>query len=147
MARRILRRLNPTTAPGVTAMAALAASLAGATGERRTLDKLVADLVAAAGATGPTGHVVLEPGRRDGQLRLRLVIANDTPGAHRAWRIRPITPSAAPAAAAAVRINAKGNGVAVATLDALALPSDVPLVVELLTDTPDATVLAIGALA
>ena len=146
MARRVLRRLNPTTAPGVTAIAALAASLAGAAGERRTLDKLAADLVAPGGTTGPTGHVVLEPGRRDGQLRLRLVIANDIPGAHRTWRLRPITPSAAPTAAAAVRINAKGNSVAVATLDALALPSDVPLVVELLTDADDATVLAIGAL-
>jgi hypothetical protein len=148
MARRVLRQLRPGVAPGATAIVALAVSLAGAAVDRRSLDKLVADLAPPIGVDGPTGHVVVEPGRRDGELRIRLILSNDTPGAQRTWRIRPTTAAAAvPTAEASVRVNARGHAVAVVDVAAHALPADVPLVVEILDPADDATVLARGALA
>lgn len=148
MARRVFRQLRPGAAPGATAIAALAASLAGAAVDRRDLARLVADLAPPAGVHGPTGHVVVEPGRRAGELRVRLILSHDKPGAHRRWRIRPAaTVAAAPAAGASLRINARGHGVAVVHLAVLDLPADVPLVVEILDPTDDGTVLARGALA
>lgn len=116
MARRVLKQLRPTVVPGVSALVALIVTAAGAVGARTGLTaRWMAELAPPAGVAGPTGHATFELARRTGELTVRLVLSNDTPGAHRTWRLRD-SHGAVVTTAAAVRINAKGNGVAVLTL-------------------------------
>lgn len=129
MPRRIaaLPPLRPVLAPGVTALVSAVARLSG----RRAVADVAATDGAAGGelsvarrwtteltpteASGPTGHAVVEAGRRPGELRLRLVVSGDTPGARRTWRLRH--PDSSPAThAVQLRINARGNGVATLVL-------------------------------
>lgn len=139
MARRALKQLRPTIVPTVSALVAVLASIAG--GDRSGLPaRFMAELAPPAGVTGPTGHVTLEPGRRAGEVKVRLILSNDTPGAQRTWCLRDPRQDAVLGTGTAVRINAKGNGVAVLTL-----PLDLPALPALVVEVHDAgTLVASG---
>lgn len=142
MARRVLKQLRPAIVPGVSALVAILATAAGTLGDRTGLTaRWMAELAPPAGVAGPTGHATFEPGRRAGEVKVRLILSNDTPGAQRTWRVRD-TRGAVLGATAAVRINAKGNGVAVLTLTG-DLPAPPDLVIEVHADE---TLVASGAI-
>jgi hypothetical protein len=140
MARRARTPLRSTLAPGVTALVTLLASAAAS--ERGGAEsRRIADLAPPPGGEGPIGHAVLEPGRRRGEFRLRLVLSNDLPGAHRTWRLRAPTGGTVHPLAP-LRVNARGNAVAVVTL-----PGTLAAAPRLLIEVHDAgTILASGLL-
>lgn len=125
MHRKTITRLKPLLMPGFSAMLALL-SITSAPQSARAMAFAIArwsaDLVPPNGAIGPHGTVVVEPGRRPNQTRVRVVISGDTPGALRPWHLHSgICGESAPIvgpeqAYARIRINARGNGVAVIDL-------------------------------
>jgi len=84
------------------------------------------DLAPHLGDTGPHGTVVVEPGAKPNHTLVRVVISGDTPGAMRPWHLhsgtcggegRGVGPIFGPEQSyARIRINARGNGVAVVDL-------------------------------
>jgi hypothetical protein len=106
----LLALLSLTTAPQTARAMAHAAA------------KWSAELAPPNGALGPHGMVVLEPGRKLNHTRVRVVISGDTPGALRPWHLHSglcgeQAPIVGPEKAyAKIRINARGNGVAVIDL-------------------------------
>ncbi len=125
MSRSSLTRLKPLLMPGFTALLALL-SLKSAPQTARAMAYAVAkwsaELAPPNGGVGPHGSVVLEPGRHPNHTRVRVVISGDTPGALRPWHLHAGTcgapgPIVGPAESyARIRINARGNGVAVIEL-------------------------------
>jgi superoxide dismutase, Cu-Zn family len=125
MGRRTLNRLKPLLMPGVSAVLALFTLTLAPQNLRamaHALGQWSAELAPPAGAVGPHGTVILEPGRQPNQTRVRVVISGDTPGAVRPWHLHAgvIGDSAPivgpPAAYSAIRINKRGNGVAIINL-------------------------------
>jgi len=120
-----IARLRPIILPGFSAMLALlsmtsAPTTAGAMVHAHA--KWSADLAPPNGAAGPHGSVVLEPGKRPNSTLVRVVISGDTPGALRPWHLHAgqcgeqgsvVGPEKS---YARIRINARGNGVAVIEL-------------------------------
>jgi superoxide dismutase, Cu-Zn family len=125
MTRRTITRLKPLLMPGFSALLALL-SLTSAPQNARAMAHAVArwsaELAPPNGAVGPHGSVVLEPGKQPNHTRVRVIISGDTPGALRPWHLHAgVCGEAAPIvgpeqAYARIRINAKGNGVAVIEL-------------------------------
>lgn len=125
MNRPTIARLKPLIVPGFSAMMALL-SLTSAPSTARAmvhaLAKWSADLAPPGGALGPHGSVVLEPGKRPNSTLVRVVISGDTPGALRPWHLHTGMcgeqgPIVGPEQSyARIRINARGNGVAVIEL-------------------------------
>ena len=125
MNRPAIARLKPLVLPGFSAILALR-SLTSAPSTARAmahaLTKWCADLAPPDGVTGPHGSVVLEPGRRPSSTLVRVVISGDTPGALRPWHLHTgmcggLGPIVGPEQSyARIRINARGNGVAVIEL-------------------------------
>jgi len=125
VSRTSFTRLKPLLMPGFTALLALL-SLNSAPQTARAMAVAVArwsaELVPPNGAIGPHGSVVLEPGRHPNHTRVRVVISGDTPGALRPWHLHAGTcgavgPIVGPENSyARIRINARGNGVAVIEL-------------------------------
>ncbi len=125
MNHRTITRLKPLLMPGFSAMLALL-SLTTAPQTARAMAHAVAkwsaDLAPPNGAIGPYGSVVVEPGRQPNHIRVRVVISGDTPGALRPWHLHTgmcgeQAPIVGPEQAyAKIRINARGNGVAVIDL-------------------------------
>lgn len=125
MNRRSIVRLTPLMMPDFSAMLALLSlttAPATARAMAHALAKWSADLAPPNGAIGPHGSVVLEPGRKLNHTRVRVVISGDTPGALRPWHLHSglcgeQAPIVGPEQAyARIRINARGNGVAVIDL-------------------------------
>ena len=125
MNRPAIARSKPLVLPGFSAMLALlsltsAPSTACAMGN--ALTKWCADLAPPDGDTGPHGSVVLEPGKRPNSTLVRVVISGDAPGALRPWYLYNGMcggqgPIVGPEQSyARIRINARGNGVAVIEL-------------------------------
>jgi hypothetical protein len=125
MNRPTITRLKPLILPGFSAILALlsltsAPTTAGAM--VHALAKWSAELAPPNGAIGPHGSVVLEQGRRPNSTRVRIVISGDTPGALRPWHLHTGLcgeqgPILGPEQSyARIRINARGNGVAVIEL-------------------------------
>lgn len=125
MSRRGINRLTPLSMPGfrfllallsLTPVATSAGAMAG------TLLKWSADLAPPNGAVGPHGTVVVEPGRQPNHTRIRVVISGDTPGALRPWHVHEGLcgeqgPIMGPEQLyGRIRINGRGNGVAVLEL-------------------------------
>jgi hypothetical protein len=87
-----------------------------------TLLKWSAELAPPNGTVGPHGTVVLEPGRQPNHTRIRVVISGDTPGALRPWHLHAGVcgepgPIMGPEQLyGRIRINGRGNGVAVLEL-------------------------------
>lgn len=118
-------RLTPLLMPGFSAILALL-SLTTAPSAAHALAfavaKWSAELAPPNGAIGPHGTVVLERGRQPNHTRVRVVISGDTPGALRPWHLHTGQcgeqgPIVGPEQAyAQIRINARGNGVAVVDL-------------------------------
>jgi superoxide dismutase, Cu-Zn family len=125
MPRKTITRLKPLLMPGFSAMLALL-SLTTAPQSARAMAYAIArwsaDLAPPNGAIGPHGSVVLEPGRQPNVTRVRVVISGDTPGALRPWHLHAgfcgeQGPIVGPEKLyARIRINARGNGVAVIDL-------------------------------
>ena len=122
---RTITRLKPILMPGFSAILALL-SLTTAPLSARAMTHAIArwsaDLAPPNGAVGPHGSVVVEPGRQPNHTRVRVVISGDTPGAVRPWHLHSgvcgeSSPIVGPELAyAKIRINARGNGVAVIDL-------------------------------
>jgi hypothetical protein len=129
--RSLTRRITPLIMPGFVALLALLSSTTTPLAARamwHAATRWTAELVPAGnGAAGPHGTVVLQPARQPNHVTVRVVISGDTPGAHRAWQVRagPVDGDGSvlgPADAyATIRINRRGNGVAVIDLP-IALP-------------------------
>lgn len=111
--------------PGFTALLAMLSLSAAPETVRalgHALTKWSAELAPPGGHAGPHGTVVLERGRQPNHTRVRVVISGDTPGALRPWHLHSGTcgepaPIVGPEQAyARIRINARGNGVAVIDL-------------------------------
>lgn len=125
MSRRTITRLKPILVPGFSALLAML-SLTTAPQTARAMASAVArwraELAPPNGAIGPHGLVVVEPGRQPNHIRVRVVISGDTPGAVRPWHLHAglcgeLAPILGPEQSyARIRINAKGNGVAVIEL-------------------------------
>ncbi len=122
---RPITRLKPLVLPGFSAMLALLSLTTTPSTARamaHAIAKWSADLAPPNGAIGPHGSVVIEPGRKLDQTRVRVVISGDTPGARRPWHLHSgICGEQAPIVGpeqvyAKIRINARGNGVAVIDL-------------------------------
>lgn len=120
-----IARLKPIILPGFSAMLALLSMTSAPTTARamvHALTKWSADLAPPNGAVGPHGSVVLEPGKRPNSTLVRVVISGDTPGAFRPWHLHAGQcgdpgPVVGPEQSyARIRINARGNGVAVIEL-------------------------------
>jgi superoxide dismutase, Cu-Zn family len=125
MARRTIARLKPLLMPGVTAilaMLALTAAPLNAGAMLHAVARWSAELAPPNGGVGPHGTVVVEPGKRPNQTRVRVIISGDTPGAVRPWHLHAgicghDAPIVGPEKSyARIRINARGNGVAVIEL-------------------------------
>ena len=125
MDRKTITRLKPIIMPGfsaILAMLSLTTTPASARAMAYAVAKWSAELAPPNGAVGPHGSVVLEPGRQPNHTRVRVVISGDTPGALRPWHLHTGTcgeqgPIVGPEQAYAnIRINARGNGVAVIDL-------------------------------
>ncbi|MCC7052471.1 MAG: hypothetical protein IT355_04335 [Gemmatimonadaceae bacterium] len=125
MDRRTISRLKPLLMPGFSAILALLSLTTAPTSVRAmayAASKWSAELAPPNGAVGPHGSVVLEPGRQPNHVRVRVVISGDTPGALRPWHLHTghcgeQGPIVGPEQAyAKIRINARGNGVAVIDL-------------------------------
>jgi superoxide dismutase, Cu-Zn family len=125
MSRRTITRLKPLLMPGFSAVLALL-SLTTAPLNARAMAHAVArwsaELAPPNGAIGPHGSVVVEPGKLPNHTRVRVIISGDTPGAIRPWHLHAglcgqTAPIVGPEQSyARIRINAKGNGVAVIDL-------------------------------
>jgi superoxide dismutase, Cu-Zn family len=125
MTRKTITRLKPILMPGFSAMLALL-SLTPAPQSARAMAHAIArwsaDLAPPNGAVGPHGSVVVEPGRQPNHTRVRVVISGDTPGALRPWHLHSGLCGEHGAIVgpeklyAKIRINARGNGVAVIDL-------------------------------
>ena len=125
MSRGRTIRLKPILMPGFSAILALL-SLTAAPVSARAMTHVIArwsaDLAPPNGAVGPHGSVVVEPGRQPNHTRVRVVISGDSPGAVRPWHLHSGTcgepsPIVGPELAyAKIRINSRGNGVAVIDL-------------------------------
>ncbi len=125
MARRTITRLRPIVMPGFSAVLAML-SLSGAPDSLRAMGYAIsrwsAELAPPAGVTGPHGSVVVEPGKQPNHTVVRVVISGDTPGALRPWHLHrghlgDSSPIVGPEQSyARIRINARGNGVAVIDL-------------------------------
>lgn len=122
---RSVPRLRPLIRPGFSALLAMLSLTAAPDSLRamgHALAKWNAELAPPGGHSGPHGTVVLERGRLPNQTRVRVVLSGDTPGALRPWRVHHgLCGEAAPIvgpeqAYARIRINARGNGVAVIDL-------------------------------
>ena len=124
-------RLTPLVMPGLQAMLAfvsLSTSPEGAKALGHAHTKWSTDLAPHAGFAGPHGTVVVEPGAKPNHTLVRVVISGDTPGAMRPWHLHSGTctgvsegrvagPIVGPEQSyARIRINARGNGVAVIDL-------------------------------
>jgi superoxide dismutase, Cu-Zn family len=125
MARRTIARLKPLLMPGVTAILAMLALTVAPQNTGAMLHALArwsAELAPPNGVVGPRGTVVIEPGKHPNQTRVRVIISGDTPGAVRPWHLHAgICGNDAPIVGpeqsyARIRINARGNGVAVIEL-------------------------------
>jgi hypothetical protein len=125
MSRRTVTRLKPLLMPGISAILALLSLTTAPQSARamaHTIARWSAELAPPNGAIGPHGTVVLERGKRPNETRVRVVISGDTPGAVRAWHLHAgicgeEAPIVGPGPAnATIRINARGNGVAVIDL-------------------------------
>jgi superoxide dismutase, Cu-Zn family len=125
MDRRAMTRIEPLLMPGFSAIHALLSLTTAPTSARAmafAIAKWSAELSPPNGAVGPHGSVVLEPGRQPNHTRVRVVISSDTPGAVRPWHLHAghcgeHGPIVGPEQAdAKIRINARGNGVAVIEL-------------------------------
>ena len=125
MSRKTITRLKPIIMPGMSAILAffaLTAAPASASAMLHTLAKWSAELAPPNGGIGPHGTVVLEPGRQPNHTRVRVVISGDTPGALRPWHVHAGVcggdgPIVGPEQAYdRIRINRRGNGVAVIDL-------------------------------
>ena len=125
MSRKTITRLRPLLLPGFSAILALLSLTTTPQSARamaHAIAKWSADLAPPNGAIGPHGSVVVEPGRQPNHTRIRVVISGDTPGAVRPWRLHAgvcgeLAPIVGPEQAyAKIRINARGNGVAVIEL-------------------------------
>ena len=125
MNRRSIIPLKPLMLPGFSAMLALLSLTTPPTTARamaHAITKWSADLAPPNGALGPHGSVVVEPGRKLNHTRVRVVISGDTPGALRPWHLHSgrcgeSAPIVGPEQAyARIRINARGNGVAMIDL-------------------------------
>jgi superoxide dismutase, Cu-Zn family len=125
MSRKTITRLKPLLMPGFSALLALL-SLTTAPQSARAMAHAVArwsaELAPPNGAIGPHGSVVVEPGKQPNHTRVRVIISGDTPGAVRPWHLHAgVCGQPAPIVGpeqsyARIRINAKGNGVAVIDL-------------------------------
>lgn len=125
MNRRTITRLRPLLMPGFSAILALL-SLTTAPQNVRAMGHAIArwsaELAPPNGALGPHGTVVVERGKQPNHTRVRVVISGDTPGAVRPWHLHSgvcgeTAPIVGPEQAyAKIRINARGNGVAVIDL-------------------------------
>jgi len=120
-----IARLRPIILPGFSAMLALLSMTSAPTSAGAMVHahaKWSADLAPPTGAVGPHGSVVLEPGKRPNSTLVRVVISGDTPGALRPWHLHAGQcgepgPVVGPEKSyARIRINARGNGVAVIEL-------------------------------
>jgi hypothetical protein len=125
MSHHTYARLKPIIMPGFSAMLALLSLTTAPVNARAMVNALAkwsAELAPPNGAIGPHGSVVLEPGKRPNSTRVRIVISGDTPGALRPWHLHAGTcgeqgPIVGPEQSyARIRINARGNGVAVIEL-------------------------------
>ena len=125
MSRKTITRLRPLLLPGFSAILALLSLTTAPQSARamaHAIAKWSADLAPPNGAIGPHGSVVVEPGRQPNHTRIRVVISGDTPGAVRPWHLHAgvcgeLAPIVGPEQAyAKIRINARGNGVAVIEL-------------------------------
>lgn len=125
MSRRTITRLKPLLMPGFSAILALLSLTTAPLSVRamtHAIAKWSAELAPPNGAVGPHGSVVVEPGRQPNHTRIRVVISGDTPGAVRPWHLHAglcgePSPIFGPEQAyATIRINARGNGVAVLDL-------------------------------
>ena len=125
MSRRTITRLKPLLMPGISAILALLSLTTAPQSARAMVDTMArwsAELAPPNGALGPHGSVVLERGKRPNHTRVRVVISGDTPGAVRPWHLHAglcgqEAPIVGPEQAyARIRINARGNGVAVIDL-------------------------------
>jgi superoxide dismutase, Cu-Zn family len=125
MDRKTITRLKPMLMPALSAVLALL-SLTTAPQNARAMvhaaARWSAELAPPNGALGPRGSVVIERGKHPNHTRVRVVISGDTPGAVRPWHLHAgLCGEAAPIvgpeqAYAKIRINARGNGVAVIDL-------------------------------
>lgn len=126
MTRRTTTRLKPILMPSVSAVFALL-SLTAAPESAQALahlhpNKWSAELEPPDGVSGPHGSVVLEPGRRPNHTTVRVVISGDTPGALRPWHLHsgicgePGQIVGPEQSYQRIRINARGNGIAVIDL-------------------------------
>lgn len=126
---RLITRPRPPVMPGFQAMLAfvsLSAARNGANGLGNAHAKWITDLAPHGSGAGPRGTVVVEPGAKPNHTLVRVVISGDTPGAFRPWHLHAGTcggdgrvagPIVGPEQAyARIRINARGNGVAVVDL-------------------------------
>ncbi len=125
MSRRTITRLKPLLMPGISAILALLSLTTAPQSARAMVHSIArwsAELAPPNGAIGPHGTVVLERGKRPNETRVRVVISGDTPGAVRPWHLHAgicgeDAPIVGPEQAyARIRINARGNGVAVIDL-------------------------------
>jgi superoxide dismutase, Cu-Zn family len=125
MGRRSTSRLKPLLMPGVSAVLALFSLTIAPQNLRamaHALGQWSAELAPPVGTVGPHGTVILEPGKQPNQTRVRVIISGDTPGAVRPWHLHAgtcgeVAPIVGPATAYnAIRINKRGNGVAVIDL-------------------------------
>ena len=122
---RTIIRLKPILMPGFSAILAplsLTTAPVSARAMTHVIARWSADLAPPNGAVGPHGSVVVEPGRQPNHTRVRVVISGDAPGAVRPWHLHSGTcgePSpivGSELAYAKIRINSRGNGVAVIDL-------------------------------
>jgi hypothetical protein len=125
MSRRTMSKLRPLLMPGFSAILALLSMSSVPQSARamvHAVAKWSAELAPPSGGAGPRGSVVVEPGRLPNQTRIRVVISGDTPGALRPWYLHTgqcgdAAPIVGPETAySRIRINARGNGVAVIEL-------------------------------
>jgi superoxide dismutase, Cu-Zn family len=121
MQRRKPRRITPILVPVVnTVLALLTLSVSPATAHGAT--RWRAELLPPNGSIGPRGTVVIEPSRVPNHTRVRVVISGDKPGAKRPWHVHAgqcgeQAPIVGPEDVyARIRINGRGNGVAVIDL-------------------------------
>lgn len=125
MSRRTITRLKPLLMPGISAILALLSLTTAPQNARamvHTLARWSAELAPPHGSIGPHGSVLLERGKGPNHTRVLVVISGDTPGALRPWHLHAgICGEGGPImgpeqAYATIRINARGNGVAVIDL-------------------------------
>jgi len=126
---RRITRLTPIVMPGFQAMLAFVSfstSPDAVKGAGGTHAKWSTELAPHGDDAGPHGSVVVEPGAKPNHTVVRVVISGDAPGAMRPWHLhagtcaadgRLLGPIVGPEQSyARIRINPRGNGVAVVDL-------------------------------